>query len=266
MENSQKKNLRVGLFLALGVFTISTSIVLLGGNRSFFAKDVKLFAEMEQTQGLDRGSIVSLSGITIGNISKIEFLPQKQNIVVQLKIQEIYLPRLTKGSRVDVRTQGALGDKYIYIIPGNPNNPPLKEEEFLETEKSMDFLEVLSKKGNQTEKIFDAFDELYYIAKAINSNDRPNRIVSNIFDITENIKSVSWETRKLLSETRNQHLLRLKESLDHLDSILVKLDQGSGTLGSLINDPAIYERLKVILGMDRRQRSIQSLIQSTVEN
>jgi phospholipid/cholesterol/gamma-HCH transport system substrate-binding protein len=45
-----------------------------------------------------------------------------------------------------------------------------------------------------------------------------------------------------------------------LNSILVKVDQGEGTLGLLVNDPTLYEDLKVLVGGAQRSLLIRSLL------
>jgi phospholipid/cholesterol/gamma-HCH transport system substrate-binding protein len=54
-------------------------------------------------------------------------------------------------------------------------------------------------------------------------------------------------------------------SADSLNSILNKIETGEGSLGALINDPTVYEDLKVILGGAKRSKVIKGLIQYTIK-
>jgi len=47
----------------------------------------------------------------------------------------------------------------------------------------------------------------------------------------------------------------------HLNSILDKIDRGDGTLGLLLNDPTLYEELKVLVGGANRSTVVRSLIE-----
>ncbi|RYZ64259.1 MAG: MCE family protein, partial [Proteobacteria bacterium] len=68
MESSAKTQFKIGLFLSIGIFLILGTIFMLGADRAFFKKYVTLHAHFEQVQGLAEGSVVSFSGITVGNI------------------------------------------------------------------------------------------------------------------------------------------------------------------------------------------------------
>ena len=46
-----------------------------------------------------------------------------------------------------------------------------------------------------------------------------------------------------------------------LNSILEKMDRGEGTLGLLLNDPTLYEEVKLLVGGANRSTVVRSLIQ-----
>ena len=265
MDSSKNKKLRVGIFLGIGAFVIMASIVLLGGDKAFFSRNVTLFAKMDQVQGLDRGSIISVSGVTIGNVASIRFSDEQKSLVVEMKIQEEFLSRLTEGSVADVRTQGALGDKYIYISPGDPKGQAYKPGDYIPTAKSTDILGILSEKGGEATKIFDIINEVYKLTQIINADGRSEKIVTNMVETTQNMKLLTDDARKVIAEMKSQNSGQLKESMAHLNSVLTKIDRGDGTLGALINDPSLHERLKAVLGVDSHKQSIQSLIRTSIQ-
>jgi phospholipid/cholesterol/gamma-HCH transport system substrate-binding protein len=55
------------------------------------------------------------------------------------------------------------------------------------------------------------------------------------------------------------------EAAARLESILAKVDAGEGTLGLLLNDPTVYEDLKVLLGGAERSLVVRSLIRLSTE-
>jgi len=265
MENNAQNQLRVGLFLAAGLVAILTTILLLGGDRALLKNHVTIYATMDNVQGLNKGSVVSLSGFTVGNIKEIKFSPEKKSLVLKLKIQEEFISKITKGSAADIRTQGALGDKYIYITPGDSSQPALAEGDFLETAKSSDFMGIISEKGGEAAKIFEIIEEVHKLTKVINADGRSEKIVVNLVEASQSFKQTAEETKKLIAELRNENPAKVKEAITHLNNILAKLDKGEGTLGALINDPTLHERLKAVIGADSRKQSIQSLIRHSIE-
>lgn len=71
MELNSRHQWYVGLFVILGLAFIMASIIMLGADRSFMKTFVTLRAQFSQVQGLSPGSIVSLSGVRIGNVEEI---------------------------------------------------------------------------------------------------------------------------------------------------------------------------------------------------
>jgi phospholipid/cholesterol/gamma-HCH transport system substrate-binding protein len=55
-------------------------------------------------------------------------------------------------------------------------------------------------------------------------------------------------------------LLQALEASARLNSILAKMDRGEGTLGLLLNDPTLYEELKILVGGAGRSTLVRSMI------
>jgi len=266
MKKQPMHKTRVGVFVALGLLACSITIFLLGGEVSIFNKYAYLYADLDQVQGLNPGSLVSLAGLTIGNVESIAFAPEHNNLSVKLRIHLATLARIHHGSVADIRTQGALGDKYIYIAPGDPMAPVHTSGDHLQTAVSSDLLSMLNEKGNQAAKIFDIIGEVDKFLKIVNGDGRSARIVSNLLEATTELKATTTESRKFLADLRTQNTEGVHEAVVRIDSILRKIDKGEGTLGALINDPTLHEKLKSFLGSDGRKQSVQSLIRDTIDH
>ena len=251
--------IKVGVFLVIGVFLVLISIYMFGGDKALFKSYTRLHAHFEQVQGLAEGSVVSLSGIVIGNVEKIEFVHEKNVLDVTLQIEPKYLSRISTDSKVEVRTQGALGDKYVFIIAGNPESPKVKAGDVLEVAQSADILGILSQRGNDTARFFDILNELYKLTHTLNKEQRIDQILQNMAAASADLKSGSREARKILEDQQ------LVETLKRIDKIVARIDRGEGTLGALINDPSIHQRLKALLGASDKKSHLKSVIQMATE-
>jgi phospholipid/cholesterol/gamma-HCH transport system substrate-binding protein len=60
-------------------------------------------------------------------------------------------------------------------------------------------------------------------------------------------------------------MLEALEAGARLNSILSKIDSGEGTLGRLLNDPTVYEDLKLLLGGAERSLVVRSLIRLSTD-
>ena len=102
-------------------------MILLGGDKFFFSRTYHLKIHMPQVQGLGKGSVVSLSGVPVGNVERIEFVPGSSEVEVNITVQKSAQRKITEGSLASIKTQGALGDKYVYIEPGPITGAPIKD-------------------------------------------------------------------------------------------------------------------------------------------
>lgn len=266
MEHSFKTNLKVGIFVFSGLVVILTAIFLLGADKSLFTRHARLKANFEQVQGLARGSVVSLSGVVVGNIEKIDFISDSRNLIVTMKVEMEYLPRIPKGSQVEIRTQGALGDKFIYIIPAEGKNGAVSDGETLEVAKATDILNILSDRGKETEKIFDIINEMLVLTKTINAENKLGKIIENLNQASLNFSKVSNQAKDFAAEANlGASGGKFASSMAHLEKIMTKIDKGQGTLGALVNDSSLHDQLKSFLGGAQRRDQVKSIIRTSIE-
>lgn len=92
-----------------------------------------------------------------------------------------------------------------------------------------------------------------------------SRSVKNIEEITTRVRSgpgmlheaIYAEGEKSLAENLNDAALRLS-------SVLEKLDEGEGTFGAFLNDPTLYEDLKIITGGAKRSWRVRRVVEHTI--
>lgn len=287
MESLKHKEIRVGLFVASGLGLFLFSILLLGGDRYFFRSTYQLHIQMDQVQGLVEGSGVSLSGIGVGLIKKIRFLPDSK-IDLVIDIDREFAPLITEGSLASVRTQGALGDKFIYIEPGPHQNRPLRDGEYMTADLSGDIIDLIKDKGPELSHLVDAAKELHLLTQSLNEGHRINVLMSNLVTASDHLNQLLVEGRKVIQDLRGEsahhssnHAMDnktasdkepknnisepgLRQVIQHLARILQKIDNGEGSLGALINDPSFHQRLTSMLGDSPRNKFLKPLIRQSV--
>lgn len=258
MDTTLSHEIKVGIFMVTGVILFCISVVMLGGDKFFFSKSYYLKVHMAQVQGLGRGSVVSLTGVPIGNVEEIGFIPGSMDVEVSMRLQKSVQPRITEGSLASVKTQGALGDKYIYIEPGPIGATPLADNAVLPMDKTPDFLDIIAQKGAELGEVVEVIKEVRLLFQNINRDGRSAKLMTNLVDSSEQL-------RMFLSEGRETfHLLRT-ETLGPLASVMRKLDNGQGTLGALINDSTLHNRLTNMFGESPRNKFLKPLIRDSIQ-
>lgn len=267
MESNSNHQIKVGIFLTIGLVTILTSIFFLGADKALFTSYVRLHGHFQEVQGLAAGSVVSLSGVNVGNIEAIEFLSEKNALDVRMKINEEFLPRITKSARVEIRTQGALGDKFIFIIPGSATDPVVTDGEVLEIAKATDLLGIISERGSETNRVFDILNDIHVLTRTMTQDNRVGKLLGDLEKASYSLSQASQEALKFANAMNNSGAgEKLGSSLTRLDSVLTKIDKGEGSLGALINDPTLHNQLKSMTGAGSSKNKVKSLLRTSIES
>lgn len=250
MESNSMQEMKVGIFVAIGAIALALSIIMFGGDQLFLTRTYELRAVLKDVQGLAPGSIVSLSGLTVGNVKKIQFEPKSSELMVIMDIETKHKDRITTDAMASARTQGALGDRYIYIDPGSMQGEILKDGDMIKAAAKGDLFDVISEKGNELSNIIEIVKEVHILMKNINQNNRSGQLMENMIGATSSIEKMSNETRAATAK---------------LNSILAKIDRGDGTLGALINDPSLHNRLMSMFGDSPRNQYLKPLIRQSIQ-
>ncbi len=262
---SSKIELKVGIFVVIGLIATMVSILLLGGDKIALKKRIEYHAQFTEVQGLFPGSVVSLSGLNIGNVKHIA-LNDDLKIDLTMQVDPAFAGRITAGAIVEIKTQGALGDKFLYIKPGPPTAAVIADGGTLPVEES-DFLKLLIDRKDGMARAVDLVKELHILVGSLNQDGKTAKMMSNMAEASEKLKSTMGKLDSLLGELHGQlpEDKKLKKALIALSSILEKVDKGQGTLGQLINDPSVHQSLKAFLGASQRGRLMKDLVRETIQ-
>lgn len=263
---TSKTELRVGIFVAIGLAGAIFSILLLGGDRFSFKKQARFIARFTEVQGLFPGSVVSLSGLRIGNIKKIT-LGDDLKLDIEMNVDPEFASRITEGAIAEVKTQGALGDKYIYIKPGPAGGKPLADGAILPSDET-DFMTLLTSREDGMARAVDLVKELHILIATINQDGKAAKMMNNMTEASDKLKTTIVKLDTLLSDVNGQNPedKKVKKALASLASVLEKVDKGQGTLGQLINDPSVHQSLKNLLGPSPRGKFMKEMVRETIKS
>lgn len=250
---------KVGAFLAIGLFVLLGSIFMLGSNKSYFQEVFKIRAYFDSVQGLNKGSVVSLSGVKVGNVDTISFHAERNLVEVTIRVDSEFKNKIRKDSHLELRTQGALGDKFLFITPGTNISEFLQNDDEIVADFGNDILSIINKRGSEGEKIFDIMNELEILLKSVNSQNKIPSLINKLDAAAGNMSEVS---QRLNLTLKNGHI---DQSLNKIEKIVDKIDRGDGTLGALINDRSIHERIKGILGAGQKSQQVKQILKSSFE-
>jgi phospholipid/cholesterol/gamma-HCH transport system substrate-binding protein len=115
MQPSPIRDLIVGIFVAIGLATIAYLSIQVGGVNYAGRGGLVLYATFDQIGGLKERAPVSVAGVTVGQVRKID-LDERLRARVKLEVDDKL--ELPVDSSAAIQTQGLLGDQYVALEPG----------------------------------------------------------------------------------------------------------------------------------------------------
>jgi len=274
--------LRLSKEIKAAFFVLSTILLFIFGfnflkGSSLLDKQKTIYAVYDEVDGLLVGANVMINGLSIGNVTELDFLPNSTKILVTLKVKDKL--NFSSKSTASIYETGVLGGLAISIDPIFEKQSIVKTGDTLNSNVRPGLTELINRQieplsrqlqstitsvdsiftgasnvlNRQTqEEIKESINVLTSAIKAINSssiiiektltdnNAQINNTIDNFEKISSNLSEVSDE---LNSFGLSSLLSNLEVSVDGISSIVNKLDSDKSTIGKLINEDEVYNNL-----------------------
>ena len=250
---------KVGIFFIIGMVILGLITFRVEQVGRFFKKHNDYKAYFQSSKGLKRGSRVTLSGMDIGEVKRVDVEDGK--ILVTMAVNS-KIP-IRKGSVAVVVPDFLFGKSYIDISLVPPDRPPLLPGSVLESADVPGFSDLLMKldlamgsldiltdtlksaqtilarleRGEGTMGKLFADDEMF---------DDLKGTVTNANEIMERMSRGEGTIGKLLVD--DEFFDDLNEAVTNANLILAKMSKGEGTMGKLITDEELFNDLNEAVG------------------
>lgn len=230
--------LRVGIFVFLGLAVLAFLVLNATGDFNPFEKKFRLRAHFAAADGLRDAAEVQLAGVHIGKVEKVNLLPpdSPDNARVEAVLLlsrnldgQPITDRIRQDSTAQLVAVSLLAnDKMINITPGSANGAAVAENAVLNSTSTMSITQ-LTETGNellqQINKLAVPANEI--LAKANRGEGTLGKIV-NDENLYNNLDGAVGETKLTLAKLQN--------TID-------RVNRGDGSAGKLLNDPELYNNL-----------------------
>ncbi|HON09311.1 MAG TPA: MlaD family protein [Chitinispirillaceae bacterium] len=253
MSISRAQRARLGVFVIAGIILLAIFFVIPLGMKltdkfnTFFA-----YFEGESLSGLEQGAVVKFSGVPIGKVEKITYLPDNlSKVKVEMKIQHDF------PMKVDmVATTGAMGItglKYVEITGGKNESELLKPGSEIPTKIS-----VISTITGKAESIVAKVELLL---NHLNQITEPDSLRS-IKKILDNVAYITEDVRGFVSESRPQ----IQKMTSSTSSLITKIDSVAGDIknftSSFKGDITADQISRTFSAIDSTVQSLKSLAEN----
>jgi len=227
MRNQKTKDIKLGLFVALGITIFISAIYYIGSQGSMFSKNIVISGIFKDISGIKIGNDVRFSGINIGTVSKVEIVNDSL-VQIHFAIEDKVTQFIRKDSKIEIVPEGLMGTKVVNIYTGSNNAETVEDGDTLETIEAV-----------QIDKILRQLQM---------SSANATIITKNVAEITEQINRGEGAFGKIFAdESLAINLSRIAERTavltDNFANITTKITQEKGTVGMLLSDTTLANKI-----------------------
>jgi len=235
-------NWAIGLFLILGFGLFATILFLIGNRYDIFGKHVDFYAEFSDISGLPRGAQVRVAGIEAGEVKAIE-IPASPASKFRLKLQVRTNARgmIRTDSLVSIRTEGIVGDKFIFIRQGTSAAAEAPDGATLPSKEPFDIGMALEKGSALIDKSSALLDNIQGSV-----TDLHGRLDVALDSVTKTVNNVDGLVTVVQPDIRKM-AGNASQITDTINTIVSDLNAGKGPAGLLLKDEATRKQLQATL-------------------
>ncbi len=236
------------------VALVALIFLMNGSSGGLFGHDLILRAYFANAAGLKDGAVVSLDGVTIGNVAKTRVVPERNPYPVEvvMRVGEKYRSLIHTDSTVRIAPAGVLGDSFVDIDSRRASGPQPPNNAELPISGSPTIEDVISNSQLSLEEINRLMTKIGVLIDTLNTtrgtfgafiNDP--QMKRNVESIAANLQTVTGalaDGKGSLGKLINDDSLytKLNSTVDQLNSIVSSINSGKGTAGKLVKDETLY--------------------------
>jgi phospholipid/cholesterol/gamma-HCH transport system substrate-binding protein len=266
LRNQYRTELQVGALLLLSFIALVLGIGWISGARPGGDR-LTVYAVAPEAAAVTEGTRVSLLGVDVGEVTRVQL--QQDAVVLELIITfDGSIPRDTRG---EIRTSGFLGTMVVALEPGAASEV-LTVGDTIQAAAAAGLQDLAGALGTkagdllaQSRKLLSdtLISDMHATAGSLAAGTEHLRILleREATALESLIEALDRAAQELAEATSGPEIDRTVANIDSLTgrlavasddlgassrslaSILEKVDRGEGTLGRIVNDPGLYDRL-----------------------
>ncbi|HDQ46377.1 MAG TPA: MCE family protein [bacterium] len=218
-QRSSVKTLRVGVFIFLALTTMIVFVFTVGGGSTPFTKKARYRVFFKSTSGLYEGDPVLLTGVEVGNVSRIRFADRldEKRIIVEIAVSKAVQDRIRQDTRARVGSASLIYGKVVEITMGSSHLPVIPPGGVIEADDAR----VIGAMLDTTNVVIQGL-----------------RSVISKLDEGEGLLGVLLNEPLAIQNTFHN----LASATDRLSHILGRVERGDGPVGAMVSDSVDFHR------------------------
>ncbi len=243
------KEARLGLLVLLGVILFLLALFGLAQRAFLFSDVMYIRARFNQVAGLQPGAPVQFQGVSIGRVEAVNLPPAPgEPIEVIMAIQRKARYLIRKDTRALIKTEGLIGEEIVVLVAGSPDQPPVEEGDYIAGVDPIDLYEVTDRVVSSVARFDSAAVSVSQIVQDIRKGK--GTLGKFIYDSTAYVAFVrAMQQADAVMSNLSQEAAALveiaRDASVGVETIIQKINTGEGTVARFLNDPSLYNSLKM---------------------
>lgn len=228
------KEIKIALAAIVAAIIIYVGIIFLKGV-SFSKSQNRFFVEMQDVNGLADAAPVMANGVKIGLVNSVHFNSDKQNVLIQVELDEgVKIPKYTKATL----TKEMLGAAKLKFILGDPRKGFMQLNDTIYGIPNNDILSAAGDMVPEFQAIVGKVDTLLAGVNLLLANPAIQNSLYNVQAITQNVENTSRGLPIIVGNV-NGVVRNLSDVSGNFGQISNGLNETVGKLDGVVSDAGI---------------------------
>lgn len=237
----RRKAALVGAFVIGGVLLFSIGLFMIGDRRLLFTRHYEVATTFSKVSGLQVGTRVRLAGLEAGEVLEIRIpAAPSQPFLVRMRLREDLRQLVRTDSTCGVQTDGLVGGAFIQVSPGTDAAPIAGEGTILRGIDPIEFADLLEH-GRETFELVNR--EIVSVREDVHETLSS---LTRTIDTTGNVIARAGDRIDEFGERGVLVMDDVRRTAANVQGIVARANAGEGTIGRLLTDDALYNRLNAV--------------------
>jgi phospholipid/cholesterol/gamma-HCH transport system substrate-binding protein len=236
---------KVGVVVLIGIVILFYMSFRVGKFGALARSGYDVVAHINDVSGLDIKSPVELAGVEVGAVRRLSLDGYRAKASLLIK-ENVKIPT---DSKLEIKSFGILGDKYLAIIPGQAKTFLKPGDEISNVVATADYDQMFRNVQSAAENFSDVMGQFKGV---LGEKEK-----ENLKESLQNIKVVSGEFKQMVTENKanvTRIVTNVAQASDRfgpladkadaaftgINTIVQGVEEGKGSLGLLVKDETLY--------------------------